>query len=121
MHVAMGGGGWKWLAANAQIFVTLANCTLHGAVLGDDLTSCVGGRGQARPQRTHTRVLIEHTHKHTHTEKLIHTAWLSLVFSTLAGQTALLSIGVPVFHVARRDGREQGIAERVWLGPDESA
>lgn len=39
-------GGSKWLLANALIFVALAECTLHGAVLRGDLTSCVGRGGQ---------------------------------------------------------------------------
>lgn len=39
-------GGSKWLLANALIFVALAGCTLHGAVLRGDLTSCVGRGGQ---------------------------------------------------------------------------
>lgn len=39
-------GGTKWLLANALIFVALAECTLHSAVLRGDLTSCVGRGGQ---------------------------------------------------------------------------
>lgn len=45
LHVYLLGGS-KWLLANALIFVALAECTLHGAVLRGDLTSCVGRGGQ---------------------------------------------------------------------------
>lgn len=45
LHVYLLGGS-KWLLANALISVALAECTLHGALLRSDLTSCVGRGGQ---------------------------------------------------------------------------